>query len=174
MTSTPSRGWFATRALLALLLLVGFYALALGMVAALAWFPYAEWAEVGRELAGKLGGAGPAAEALDALVSKLRARGEVAAAATVEPDLGGVPEPQRQEHAPRVLANAIASLLGQSLVEAGGAWQSQIGRPLEIELDGVRFEPWKLAEEAVRDPARLDALVELARSGRAGTPPAAP
>ena len=41
--SSPSRGWFAVRALLALSLLAGFYALAMAIAAALVWIPWAEW-----------------------------------------------------------------------------------------------------------------------------------
>ena len=121
-------------------------------------------AERGRELALRMGGAGTAAGALEALLARLGASGDEEVALALEPDLAGAPPPERREHAPRVLASALGSLLGQSLVEAGGTWRSEIGRPLEVEVGGERVEPWRLAAEALEDRTRLPSLLARARA----------
>ncbi|HEV7803257.1 MAG TPA: hypothetical protein VGP15_19450, partial [Burkholderiales bacterium] len=43
-----STSWLVRRALLAIGLMIGFYALAVGIALALLWIPYAEWHYVGR------------------------------------------------------------------------------------------------------------------------------
>ncbi|HSN90973.1 MAG TPA: M48 family metalloprotease [Anaeromyxobacteraceae bacterium] len=121
-------------------------------------------AERGRELAGRMGGAPTAAGALRALVARLESSRDEEAALAVEPELAGASPPERSEHAPRILAHALGSLLGQTLVEAGGTWRSEVGRPLEVELDGERVEPWRLAAEALEDRSRLRTLLERVRA----------
>jgi Zn-dependent protease with chaperone function len=129
-------------------------------VGARVWGP--ALAEEGRLLAARLagasGGAATASAALRALAGSLAAGGDEAAARVLEPGLAALPPDQRREAVGQVVGRALAVLIGEALVERGGAWRSAIGRPLEVALGGAVHAPWIIAEEALRD---RDGLAQL-------------
>lgn len=129
-------------------------------VGARVWGP--ALAEEGRVLAARLAGASggpPTAEAaLRALAGSLAAGGDEAAARVLEPGLAALPAGERREAVQRVVGRALAVLIGEALVERGGAWRSAVGRPLEVALGGDVHAPWMIAEEALRDRDGLSHL----------------
>lgn len=60
----------------------------------------------------------------------------------------------------QIVTRSLGLLLGASQVEAGGTWQSDIGKPHQIVLGQDLHEPFRVAAEAVRDPEKLRALAE--------------
>jgi Zn-dependent protease with chaperone function len=131
-------------------------------VGARVWGP--ALAEEGRLLASRLagasGGAATASAALRALAGSLAAGGDEAAARVLEPGLAALPPDERRDAVGRVVGRALAVLIGEALVERGGAWRSAIGRPLEVALGGTVHAPWIIAEEALRDRDGLAQLPE--------------
>ncbi|ABC82754.1 M48 family metalloprotease [Anaeromyxobacter dehalogenans] len=136
------------------------------------------WAEVGArvygprvERAGRAYAARVAAEfgapatgqgALAALLPTLERRHDEAAALVLDPSLASVPVDDRTRQVERIVSHALGALVGLSLVERGGAWRSEIGRPVEVALGRAVVAPLHVAEEALADRSRLAEVVRRA------------
>jgi Zn-dependent protease with chaperone function len=119
-------------------------------------------------VASELGVAPTPSASVRALVRALEASGAEGAALVLEPALAGSPPAERARHAERLVARALGTLLGCALVQAGGAWRSDLGRPLEIAVGRELVPPYRLAEEAVADRRRLPELARRAGDAEVG------
>jgi heat shock protein HtpX len=110
-------------------------------------------------VSGRLGGAPTPDGALRALAVALARSEDEAAALVLEPDLASVPAGDRAGHVAQIVGRALGSLLAASLVERGGAWRSEVGRPLEIMNGATIVAPYEVAAEALADRASLVTVV---------------
>ncbi|HZA13719.1 MAG TPA: M48 family metallopeptidase [Myxococcaceae bacterium] len=95
--------------------------------------------------------------ALTSLLAALaESRDEVIASQIASRHLSEVPHAERLQAVASVLTSTLGTLLGEALVARGGVWQSELGRPLEVALNGAVLSPFSLAEAAVADRQRLD------------------
>jgi hypothetical protein len=101
------------------------------------------------------------ASALRALCTSLEGSHDEAAATVLDPALSGASAVERRRRAPEIASHALGTLLGCALVEAGGAWRSELGRPLEVARGALRIAPWALAAEALDDRGRIAALLRM-------------
>jgi heat shock protein HtpX len=110
-------------------------------------------------IAAAFGGAPTADAALRRLAAALASSSDEAAALVLEPELAEVAPAEREQHAREIVGRALGALLGASLVERGGAWRSELGRPLEVITGADIVAPYEVAAEALADRESLPEVV---------------
>lgn len=113
-------------------------------------------------IAAAWGGAATPAAALRTLAPALARRQDEAAALVLDPALADAPGAERAALVEDVLVRTLGALLGAALVERGGAWRSEVGRPLEVVLGQEVLAPHELASRALDDRRSLEETVNRA------------
>ena len=83
-------------------------------------------------------------------------------ARVLEPRLEGAPPPVMEKAVPSILGRALGVLVGAAMVERGGSWETSVGAPLTVSIEGTTHAPLDLAREAVEKGAPLQPVLALA------------
>jgi hypothetical protein len=92
------------------------------------------------------------------LVSRLLDGEPRGVAVLLESDLANAPGEVQDEVAPQLVARSLGVLLGAVMLERGGVWRSDIGKPHQVVIDGAVHEPFRTAADAVASRDQLIAL----------------
>jgi Zn-dependent protease with chaperone function len=101
-------------------------------------------------------GAGPQyGHVLTALADALIRGDRGAVVRAVEPKIVSVTMDRRTEIEDGILGRAIGVILGATLVERGGSWETGVGEDLAVRLDGERYPVFELSRKALATPGDL-------------------
>lgn len=96
-----------------------------------------------------------------AVVRWLPERGALFLAIALDPRVGGLVGAFQAEVAEEVFVRNVGAVVGVALVEIGGAWHTDVGKPLVVRLGGVDHDPFALARAAALEPGGIDRLGKI-------------